>query len=154
MPNPTNNKLVDSKTIAALFDMTPRRVQQLTKEEMCIRDSLQGVAACDGQLVAGEVAGAVGQHGHVRGGADFHVLGEDAVGGQGFVGGRGGAEDHQLAVAGGAGRQSHHGAALIGGRGGGLLADGHGEHVSDGLVGNDQAVIADASEVFVQSLAH
>ena len=32
MPNPTNNKLVDSKTIAALFDMTPRRVQQLTKE--------------------------------------------------------------------------------------------------------------------------
>ena len=27
MPNPTNNKLVDSKTIAALFDMTPRRVQ-------------------------------------------------------------------------------------------------------------------------------
>ena len=26
MPNPTNNKLVDSKTIAALFDMTPRRV--------------------------------------------------------------------------------------------------------------------------------
>lgn len=31
MPNPTNNKLVDSKTIAALFDMTPRRVQQLTK---------------------------------------------------------------------------------------------------------------------------
>ena len=23
MPNPTNNKLVDSKTIAALFDMTP-----------------------------------------------------------------------------------------------------------------------------------
>ena len=32
MPNPTNNKLVDSKTIAALFDMTPRRVQQLTKD--------------------------------------------------------------------------------------------------------------------------
>ena len=32
MPNPTNNKLVDSKTIAALFDMTPLRVQQLTKE--------------------------------------------------------------------------------------------------------------------------
>ena len=31
MPN-TNTKLVDSKTIAALFDMTPRRVQQLTKE--------------------------------------------------------------------------------------------------------------------------
>ena len=29
---PTNNKLVDSKTIAALFDMTPRRVQQLTKD--------------------------------------------------------------------------------------------------------------------------
>lgn len=32
MPNPTNNKRVDSKTIAALFDMTPRRVQQLTKD--------------------------------------------------------------------------------------------------------------------------
>ncbi len=32
MPNPTNNKLVDSKTIATLFDMTPRRVQQLTKD--------------------------------------------------------------------------------------------------------------------------
>ena len=32
MPNPTNNKLVGSKTIAALFDMTPRRVQQLTKD--------------------------------------------------------------------------------------------------------------------------
>ena len=32
MPNPTNNKLVDSKTIAALFDMTPRRVQQLTTQ--------------------------------------------------------------------------------------------------------------------------
>lgn len=31
MPN-TNTKLVDSKTIAALFDMTTRRVQQLTKE--------------------------------------------------------------------------------------------------------------------------
>jgi hypothetical protein len=70
------------------------------------------------------------------------------------VGGRGRAEDHQLAVAGGAGRQGQHGAALIGGCGGGLLADGHGEHVSDGLVGNDQAVIADAAEVFVQSLAH
>ena len=32
MPNQPNTKLVDSKTIAALFDMTPRRVQQLTKE--------------------------------------------------------------------------------------------------------------------------
>lgn len=32
MPNPTNNKLVDSKTIAALFELTPRRIQQLTKE--------------------------------------------------------------------------------------------------------------------------
>lgn len=32
MPNPTSNKRVDSKTIAALFDMTPRRVQQLTKD--------------------------------------------------------------------------------------------------------------------------
>lgn len=31
MPN-TNTKLVDSKTIAALFDLTPRRIQQLTKE--------------------------------------------------------------------------------------------------------------------------
>ena len=55
---------------------------------------------------------------------------------------------------GGAGRQGQHGAALIGGCGGGLLADGHGEHVSDGLVGNNQTVIADAAEVFVQSLAH
>ena len=26
MPNPTNNKLVDSKTIAALFDMTPEGI--------------------------------------------------------------------------------------------------------------------------------
>ena len=32
MPNPTNNKLVDSKTIAALLDMTPRRVQQHSKD--------------------------------------------------------------------------------------------------------------------------
>ena len=32
MPNQPNTKLVDSKTIAALFDMTPRRVQQLTKD--------------------------------------------------------------------------------------------------------------------------
>ena len=31
MPN-TNTKLVDSKTIAALFELTPRRIQQLTKE--------------------------------------------------------------------------------------------------------------------------
>ena len=37
MPNPTNNKLVDSKTIAALFDMTPRRVQQLTKIAIAIQ---------------------------------------------------------------------------------------------------------------------
>ena len=29
MPN-TNTKLVDSKTIAALFELTPRRIQQLT----------------------------------------------------------------------------------------------------------------------------
>lgn len=73
---------------------------------------------------------------------------------EGFVGGRGGAEDHQLAGTAGDGRQGQHGAALIGGCGGGLLADGHGEHVSDGLVGNNQTVIADAAEVFVQSLAH
>lgn len=32
MPNNTAAKLVDSKTIAQLFEMTPRRVQQLTKE--------------------------------------------------------------------------------------------------------------------------
>ena len=32
MPNPTNNKLVDSKTIAALFELTPRRIQQLTQD--------------------------------------------------------------------------------------------------------------------------
>ena len=32
MPNPTNNKLVDSKTIAAIFGVDPRRVQQLAKE--------------------------------------------------------------------------------------------------------------------------
>ena len=32
MPNNTATKLVDSKTIAQLFEMTPRRVQQLTKE--------------------------------------------------------------------------------------------------------------------------
>ena len=31
MPN-TNTKLVDSKTIAAIFDVDPRRVQQLTKD--------------------------------------------------------------------------------------------------------------------------
>ena len=31
MPN-TNTKLVDSKTIATLFELTPRRIQQLTKE--------------------------------------------------------------------------------------------------------------------------
>ena len=31
MPN-TSTKLVDSKTIAALFELTPRRIQQLTKE--------------------------------------------------------------------------------------------------------------------------
>ena len=32
MPNPTNNKLVDSNSNAALFDTTPFRVQQLTND--------------------------------------------------------------------------------------------------------------------------
>lgn len=32
MPNNPNTKLVDSKTIAAIFGVDPRRVQQLAKE--------------------------------------------------------------------------------------------------------------------------
>ena len=115
---------------------------------------LQGILAAEDQLVAGEVPGAVGGGLHIGGGADLGVVAEDGVGGQGLVGAGGGAEGDHLAVAAGAAGEGQHGAALEGGLFAGLLADGHSEHISDGLVGNDQAVIVHGADVFVESLAH